>query len=654
MSKPGYFSRRKASKAATPLLLGIIELACLDEHIVPAHAHRLQVVEHSSHEVATSRTTSTGRRIQHQARAEQGSSSRRSAGHRQHKKKISHLQPRSRGQETSKTSVKTTPQERTSEERSQRVDHDSTSTSGAGTSKSLPVHLSSTIDAVKNPVARLPPVPFYVYEEVEFNWRHPGCVWGPDQRSLAVNATGGPSSTLNEALADANMLLKHSSDVLFAERALDPELHPWRTRDPENATLFVVPTLLNLLSDAQLGYAELSPICCPASAEAVAQAEKMEGCDADCSGGMVCDLDLVKLLDYALGRSPFFQRNHGADHLIVASHYDSQQLVQHTNVNRLNVISFPWFEWKSPGPFTDGAASPKRLPNLLVPVTCPAHTEEVLAAGAVVEGGVVGGMLPSMPEGYFSMIGQIDTRPEYQFRKCLCEALKVVPRTSVRAGSICASSSSPKGVQHHGLQTPVYTKECPGDPDAWSPGTSEDKAEIGCLMRHASTSKYCDALHKTRFTLYAHGDVAGSSRLSDALEHGTVPVFLDENQITSLPFRARVPWADLAVLFPATERRGIKDPDSCDRDHLANLLLRVAEEVSGQRLADYQTALKQYRPFLSWTAPDSQVFEMYLQEAAEGLGSAAGGPEEHGSEPGKVWEAAGDRDSATVMGTIRK
>ncbi len=194
--------------------------------------------------------------------------------------------------------------------------------------------------------------------------------------------------------------------------------------------------------------------------------------------------------------------------------------------------------------------TPKRLPNLLVPVTCPAHIEGAAAAAL---GGVVGpaaagdesGMLQSMPRGYFTMIGQIDTRPAYQFRKCICEALKEVPSASVRAGSICASSTPRGGVEMSGHQMPVYTNKCPGDPDAWSPGAGKDEAEIGCLMHHESISKYCDALHKTRFTLYAHGDVAGSSRLSDALEHGAVPVFLDENQITSLPFQSRIPWPDL-------------------------------------------------------------------------------------------------------------
>ncbi len=42
-------------------------------------------------------------------------------------------------------------------------------------------------------------------------------------------------------------------------------------------------------------------------------------------------------------------------------------------------------------------------------------------------------------------------------------------------------------------------------------------------------------------------------------------------------------------------------------DHLANLLQRVAEEVSGKRLADYQAALKKYRPFLSWTVSSPKI-----------------------------------------------
>ncbi|CAD7924514.1 unnamed protein product [Amoebophrya sp. A120] len=480
----------------------------------------------------------------------------------------------------------------------------------------------------------VPPFLYYVYDTADFNWRRDGCVWGPEKRSLALDVESGksPRPSLFYTLQE-KFMGKHMSDILFSDRALEKN-HPWRTEDPEKAQVFVVPALLNLLSQAQSSFAkDLGPICCPSGEDK-----------------LVCDSDLAANLDAALGKSEYFRRKHGADHVIVASHWQSHLLFEHTlpNVNRLNVISFEgelW--WKSPGVFAAGEKPRKRIPDLYVPVVCPSETESTATPAAENENQFLKKKITrnakeqdvpvrarssssSMqalhstrhdeqsfpPAGYFSMIGQVDKRPAYQFRKCICEAVDAIADAEVRDHSICASTSN--------ATSTVFPNRCPGEPDVWpsrrtldsstTPPEKNNKlsattSEIACTMGR-STKKYCDALTKTRFTLYASGDTPSSNRLADAIEYGSVPVFLQKNQTTLLPFRSRIPWDKLAVVFPTLE----EDEESCDREHLAAVLARVAHTVRGPLLAAYEKKIEEYRPYLSWTAPKSKVFEMLLME----------------------------------------
>jgi len=75
--------------------------------------------------------------------------------------------------------------------------------------------------------------------------------------------------------------------------------HPMRVNDPEKATLFYVPALMNVISVTSLNRSFRYNYCV----------------------NNKCNYELFDVINKYLGNSKWFQRKNGADHIIVASHY---------------------------------------------------------------------------------------------------------------------------------------------------------------------------------------------------------------------------------------------------------------------------------------------------------------------------------------------
>ena len=144
-------------------------------------------------------------------------------------------------------------------------------------------------------------VPFYVYEEL---------VWH--------NLTYG-AQTLEMQLAKAP--LKQSEDFWFMKASL---LHPLRTRNPQQAKLFVVPTLMNFVSDG-IALALQDPLF------------------KTCYNGL-CNEQLLRHTEAFLSNSTYYQRSKGSDHIMVLSNWYSSQrpdLFQGSHIlSNLNLIHF--------------------------------------------------------------------------------------------------------------------------------------------------------------------------------------------------------------------------------------------------------------------------------------------------------------------------
>ena len=146
-------------------------------------------------------------------------------------------------------------------------------------------------------------VPFYIYEDLL--WMRSGMIG---------------DYTVDEWMKIRKT--KHTDDYWFARAALS---HPMRTQNPEEAKLFIVPTLLNEVCD-QLVWIRRGL------------------CIDD-----VCDLELVEQADEYLANSQWFRRNQGKDHVVVASHYIAHEILQpFMNLAKCNVIGFEDRRWNAP------------------------------------------------------------------------------------------------------------------------------------------------------------------------------------------------------------------------------------------------------------------------------------------------------------------
>ena len=121
-------------------------------------------------------------------------------------------------------------------------------------------------------------VPFYTYERI---------IWH--------NATVA-GKALDDFIADSNYI-KHFDDYYFVKAALK---HPMRVPNPEQAKLFVVRTLNNVVFNADLS--------------------KHRICVKDNCGRH----EIVRRAASFLDGSTWFQRFGGRDHVVVSSHYKSR------------------------------------------------------------------------------------------------------------------------------------------------------------------------------------------------------------------------------------------------------------------------------------------------------------------------------------------
>lgn len=146
-------------------------------------------------------------------------------------------------------------------------------------------------------------VPYYVYEEL---------LW-------LDNATlnGIP---LQEAIEENKVFSnpKHNDDYWFMKASLT---HPMRTYNPEEAEIFVVPSLSNIIMHTSIYLTK----------------EKL------CWRG-ICGRPLMEYIDNVLAESPWFQRNAGADHLASVGYHGwfNQRFngKQFKNMQQCNVVGF--------------------------------------------------------------------------------------------------------------------------------------------------------------------------------------------------------------------------------------------------------------------------------------------------------------------------
>ena len=171
--------------------------------------------------------------------------------------------------------------------------------------------LEGSTDAI-NPAGLLLSVPFYIYEN-EFlkDDKVLNITEMYEYLAMESNKNYTPTSPLNRTFleyAEAFKHYKHFGDVHFIRSALQ---HPMRVMNPEDAKLFVVPSLLTYLIQCRTEKKE-------------DRAHKLQH------------------LNQVLGASQWFRRNDGEDHIAPVAYFNGRSLIRHNFrlLGKCNIVQF--------------------------------------------------------------------------------------------------------------------------------------------------------------------------------------------------------------------------------------------------------------------------------------------------------------------------
>ena len=387
------------------------------------------------------------------------------------------------------------------------------------------------------------PIPkYFVYKEFPFNWFHSNCT--------VVNSSSKYSS------------YKHSDDYWFGQAAHRPNAisnNIQRVFEPEKATIYIVPALLNLIS-ASTKNRGFKIFCCYD----------------------ICDENLIEKLNIALISSPWYRKNNGLDHLIVASHFFTKNYLK--NAKAISSCAHITFERPSLA-FSNDRKYRKlnmgvSIPSQYVGIQCNFNNNNNnnnnnYNYNNMIDYNNIDGI---------HLLGQIDHRGAYSERRYICDAIGQT--NDLRLHSYCASSSSTK-----------YS--------IYGENICSDDNYVTCTLdkNNIKANFYCDSIKNTPFIIHSRGDTFGSSRLMDAITNGAIPIFTHPEQYAILPFSRTVLWQSMSVIMR-------KAPSSNTTETI--LLIREALDEISNRKEEIIENIKKYKALVTWNTEGSQVFDTYL------------------------------------------
>jgi hypothetical protein len=385
-------------------------------------------------------------------------------------------------------------------------------------------------------------VPFYVYEN-GLNWE---------------NATilGQPVATVIYPGTSPLIHFKHLSDYWMLQAALR---HPMRTRDPSQAKLFFVPTLMNVLFEMYH------------SKSRVGMGMNL------CVDGMCGMANLMKSANQLLNESEWFQKSGGYDHILVSCHSDSNAAYTKTKAfyksqhrDNLWETSKIIFEDRFRPPFMDDAQDyrrhqPHHLPHLYVSHGCP-HNDST----------------PKMQD--FAMIASLhhdqrspQVKARFQPRRDLCQWLTTT--------------------------TTMMDKNS-------TTTTTTNRYSVALCGEGAQ----CPALGHARYGFHVKGDTLGANRLQDTILSGTVPIFTDPRQYDILP--NFIPWRDFSELVPLLTSSSSSSSSSHEFHESLDAILHRPPQVYEAKLQ----LLLQYQPVVDLVHSSHFTFDWYMAEFAKRMG----------------------------------
>eukprot|EP01068_Selenidium_serpulae_P010189 Selendium_serpulae@DN5401_c0_g1_i1.p1 len=328
--------------------------------------------------------------------------------------------------------------------------------------------------AVPPDISHLPTVPFYMYwgEEFDLIWTH--CV------EKAIQHAG------------------HDAPRHLVRQLQD---HPWRTYEPEEAVLFVIPVAFYDLPSHYF----------------------------KCGFGK-----LIQRIAKNVSESKYFIRNDGRDHIIIDNHFHTTGALKYYDIGYVfNRTIRTYYKHLGDRP-KDNDVNNIQQCVFAVPMTTSYGPK--LFPSSQIEW--------SKRRFDYFFIGQADKRPAYKPRLRLMEEAKKLAENNDYFPfgtdlSLVAISTSYKG--------PAQIKWCAGNiPECGDPHVNF----LGC--RHDQNSAlFREFIQKSKFCLTIRGDDYSTKRLYDAFHLGLITVAISDALFSSaLPFQCLVPWKDLLYQIP--------------------------------------------------------------------------------------------------------
>lgn len=346
---------------------------------------------------------------------------------------------------------------------------------------------------------------------------------GNFNRAIHYYAYQGYPFVLN--CSKTNLHCKHCVDVWFAKASLGND--SWRVYDPSEADVFVVPTLIVQL------------------ARGFCRDYKLH--------------NVLSHLDESLGKSQWYQRNNGSDHIFVASDFLTERSRFRKYRNIFNMIQG----------HHDGFEVGNPIPGH-INVDCGQHT-----------------LFEKRQSRYlFHVVGQIDYRSAYMARRAICESIKVIPEIALQ--SVCASTST--------MRKTVFNQPC-------------QHTFVACTIKHG-IDFYCNTLKQSKFLLWTPGDTPSSTRLYDAIANGVIPVVVHSEQQKYLPFRFRIPWKYLTLDLNVS-KKALKG----NEPHALIKGLRNIAKTPEDVLTRIRENWKVWQKHVLWTHSHSKAFHEFINIA---------------------------------------
>ena len=410
-------------------------------------------------------------------------------------------------------------------------------------------------------------VPFYIYTGSAYNFYNQ-CI-----------SDYGPNATIIKRFNTTDRDYKHATSFKFLEGI---ENHPSRTRNPENAKLFVVPALIGHVVRHSGGMNNNNK-------------------RATCKG--LSAKTMIRRLSFSLSKSKYWKKNNGIDHVLVDTDFRITNLgkefssIKHflRNMTVGFHVRSPIIDLNNQSGHQKGKDFGK-TPIWACTVLVPMNEREIDVDTKL--------SFEEFEKRKFELffMGQWDGRAGYVMRKRMYRI--VTEHLGTYAKKV-------KNSKNHGFRyenkTTNYIYVNGNEKSNLSHCNFDNFTKtdhFNCKSDMTHWNHYPKLLGQSKFALAMSGDNAGSTRYFDAPNSGTIPIFIADQAFTDgLPFVGKVPWRDFSFFLPESSDKELK------KELVA--ILNVDRGILRRKFE----MLMRYRDEISWTRNATKVGENFLEEA---------------------------------------